>query len=182
MASLFTNSLRNSVAFADAAPSRTAATQLLYTQRAALTHSKSVCFCSLVGYRRMCLTRITLGSAAGSGGGSALGGIASTVVTGGKDGCDGEQILCQFVKSAVLIAVGNGAVGVCSFVKNHDFCVLVLENALDEWVGKAAEAVTIGNHNLGEISLQRAFQNGLKAFSLPINSTPDITVADGDVS
>lgn len=104
------------------------------------------------------------------------------MVTGGKDGCDGEQILCQFVKSAVLIAVGNGAVGVCSFVKNHDFCVLVLENALDEWVGKAAEAVTIGNHNLGEISLQRAFQNGLKAFSLPINSTPDITVADGDVS
>lgn len=93
---------------------------------------------------------------------------------GGEDRCNGEQILCQFVKSSMFGTTVGRFVGYCTLVKNHDFRSATLENVLDEWVCKTAEAVTIGNHNFFESSLQRAFQNGLKAFTLPVDATADV--------
>jgi len=54
-----------------------------------------------------------------------------------KDGVDGKDILGKFM-----------FVGGFIVEENHEFCGMEGENVLEEVEGKAAEAITVGNHNL----------------------------------
>jgi hypothetical protein len=52
-------------------------------------------------------------------------------------------------------------------VENHDFDLRVLKKLLQQLEGEAAQAVTVGNHNFGDMATEYAFQKGLKLKTLP---------------
>jgi len=104
---------------------------------------------------------------------SRLGGSLS-VVLGGKDGVDGEKILCQFVKSSGVRLLGNGRVVVVVCTENHEFDLALLEDVFDEFDSETTESVSMGDHNFCEISLQSGVQNGLKPFAVPVDAASDV--------
>ena len=88
----------------------------------------------------------------------------SAVVTGDEDGDDGEEIVAEF---------GVGVVNLVCLIANHDFATTALENVLDEFEGDTTEPVTMGDHNLTDISFERSVQNSEKTGALPVDATRD---------
>lgn len=89
----------------------------------------------------------------------------SAVVTGDEDGDDGEEIVAE---------LGVGVVNLVCLIANHDFAATALEDVLDEFEGDTTEPVTMGDHNLADISFERSVQNSEKTGALPVDATRDV--------
>jgi hypothetical protein len=57
---------------------------------------------------------------------------------------------------------------------NHEFTPGTLKQVLDEVEGESSETVTMGHHNLFDISAQDSFQKGREALRLPVDAGGDV--------
>ena len=81
-----------------------------------------------------------------------------------KDGCDGEQVVCEF---ASIIAV-------CFATVNHECCANLFKDELQQLNSVSAQAVFVHNHNLLDHAAEHAFQKGVKRFTFEVEATADI--------
>lgn len=88
------------------------------------------------------------------------------VVTGDEEIDDREEILGE------LVPVGT-CTAVCAVV-NHETHSMALEDGLEKVEGKAAEPVSVGNHNLVDSSLEDEFQKRLQAPSLEVEPRANV--------
>ena len=81
-----------------------------------------------------------------------------------EDGGDGDDVLGK-------LGFWRGS---HVFVLNHEIGSVGAKNPLDEFEAETGDAVSVGNHNVSAISSHRRFQNGFKAFPLPIDTACDV--------
>jgi hypothetical protein len=93
---------------------------------------------------------------------------ALAVIACNKDGRDGEQVLLEL--GCVRLSVVARA---C--VENHEADAGLPQHVLDEIKGDAAKSVAVGNNNLLDASLHRAFQNGRKTAALEVDARRNIS-------
>jgi hypothetical protein len=59
-------------------------------------------------------------------------------------------------------------------VENHEFCIVALEQPLQELHADASEPVSVGNHNFLDSACTDGVQNGEKPGALPVETAPDV--------
>lgn len=59
-------------------------------------------------------------------------------------------------------------------IENHECDLKAEEDGFEKLKGKSAEPISVGNHNLGEMTSQCEVQKGLKTFSFPIDARSDV--------
>lgn len=105
------------------------------------------------------------------GGGVALASVGScteAVVAGDEDVDDGQQILGELLFAAGWVRRLCG-------LQDHEPCVAMSKEELDELDAVAAEAVAVCDGNLLDMAGEHAFQKGCKAFALVVEARADVT-------
>jgi hypothetical protein len=59
-------------------------------------------------------------------------------------------------------------------VENHEFCIVALEQTLQELHADASEALSVGNHNFLDSACTDGVQKGEKPGTLPVEAAPDV--------
>eukprot|EP01085_Mycamoeba_gemmipara_P003945 Mycagemm_TRINITY_DN10268_c0_g1::TRINITY_DN10268_c0_g1_i1::g.3945::m.3945 type:complete len:154 gc:universal TRINITY_DN10268_c0_g1_i1:1500-1961(+) len=147
----------------------------LYVQRAVPIHRWSFSFSSAVGYRRMRLA-FPGGGFSGVdgfasfffldrfGGGAATGCFltppsvirrTSSVMLCDKHGDDGDEVIGELLFWVGVVVLSFATLLVA---KNHEFCISLSEDPLEEFHAESCESVVVGNHDLSDASLVDLFQ------------------------
>ena len=82
-----------------------------------------------------------------------------TVQTGRENCDDCDEVINEFFLW-----------GSCSLIENHDAPFTSGEDSLDDLKTETTQSVSVGNHNLEEISVDCGVQNGLKSFSFEVKT------------
>ena len=85
---------------------------------------------------------------------------------------DGEEIVSEF--GFGRLEFGDAVSAACCLVVNHEFAPGVLEHALDEVEGESTQSVAVGHHNLLDVAVHDAVQNGREACALPVDAGADV--------
>jgi len=167
----------------------TCSTPRLYAKRAPSNQSLSVCLCCAVGWIAHFLLFVSFKGCVSSDDGttffarfcglgllllelscfarSSIRGRTLAIVAGHEYGEYGEEVVLEF-------ALAAGSRLGTTLVLNHDFTPGTLEDVLDELKGEAAEAISVGDHNLLDVSAHRSVQNGEETGPLPVDARGNV--------
>lgn len=70
-----------------------------------------------------------------------------------KDSDDGDEVVRE-----LLLGIASSAIATVLVAENHEFCISLSEDPLDELHAEASEPVEVGHHNLSDAALVDALQ------------------------
>lgn len=91
-------------------------------------------------------------------------GRSHSIVPGDKVVGDGEEVLSKLLLGVWVLVLFLRAV-----TENHEFCPRLCNDPVNQLEGKAAEAVSVGNHNLADLSVMAGVQKGAEAGTVPVD-------------
>jgi hypothetical protein len=97
-----------------------------------------------------------------------MGGGTAAIIFCHKDGDDGKDVVGEF--GAVI--VGGG--GVLIVAENQEFAASLLKEPFEEFLGEAAEAVSVENHKFLDRAGEDAFQKGEQTLAAEVDTGTDI--------
>jgi hypothetical protein len=70
-----------------------------------------------------------------------------------KDGDNGDKVVRELTFGIVMVTF-------CTLLlaENHEFCISLSEDPLEDLHSESSESVTVGHHDLSDASLVHAFQ------------------------
>lgn len=79
----------------------------------------------------------------------------ASVVLGDKDGDNGDKVVSEFALWVGLVVFDFATL---LLAENHEFCISLSEDPLDEFHSESSEPIFVGHHDLSDASLVHAFQ------------------------
>ena len=99
---------------------------------------------------------------------SAVGGRAEAVVAGDEVVGDGEEVLGEFALGVWVVAC------VLTATEDHELDASLRKDPVQQLAGKAAEAVSVGNHNCRDLAAMDEFQKPREAWPGPAEAGADV--------